>query len=94
MKRCPRCLRAYHGNVCARCAGKGVYAARLRNSHQWKQTSIRIRIERPACEDEDCGGMSRECHHIIHAEDRPELFFDEGNIEALCIECHKRRHGK
>jgi len=93
MKRCPRCLRAYHGNACARCAGKGVYAARLRNSHQWKQTSIRIRIERPACED--CGErISMECHHKIPADDRPDLFFDEMNIEALCVECHKRRHGK
>jgi len=91
MKKCPHCFRAYNGNHCAKCAGKRIFVAKLRNSYRWKETSVRLRTKHPTCQE--CGEkMSEEVHHIKSAEDRPDLFFAESNLEALCGGCHKRRH--
>ena len=33
-------------------------------------------------------------HHIQHLEDRPDLALEDSNLEAVCMECHNRLHGR
>ena len=33
-------------------------------------------------------------HHIVHLEDAPELGLDDDNLEAVCMDCHNRLHGR
>ena len=31
-------------------------------------------------------------HHIKHADEYPELFFDASNLISLCNACHNKEH--
>ena len=33
-------------------------------------------------------------HHIKEIEHHPELAYELGNLETLCIDCHNKTHGK
>lgn len=37
---------------------------------------------------------SAHVHHVIPTEHAPQLAYDVFNLEALCIHCHNKEHGR
>jgi len=67
-------------------------------TYAWEQKARRI-IKRDNHECQRCkrGGKYHraECvHHKQELKQRPDLAFDDDNLEALCKRCHNIEHGK
>ena len=63
---------------------------------RWRKLAMRIRGERPLCEDCDKKGRTtpnEEVHHIVPVSINPKLRLVVSNLVALCKECHDKRHG-
>lgn len=56
------------------------------DSPRWRAMAEKKRQETPNCEI--CGAPATEIHHLIPHRGDPELFFDYGNLQALCHRCH------
>lgn len=67
----------------------------LYGSSRWKTVRRLKLLVDPLCEICRANGELVEAqmvHHIKEAKDRPDLFFDMGNLQSLCMECHNRLH--
>jgi 5-methylcytosine-specific restriction endonuclease McrA len=60
-------------------------------SRQYKLASVNYRCER-------CGGIAVEVHHKIPITQEniynPSITIGRENLEAICIECHNKVHGR
>jgi 5-methylcytosine-specific restriction endonuclease McrA len=59
-----------------------------------KMRAIQLRAS-PLCERCLAEGLyvpATVVHHRIERRDRPELTFDQSNLESLCSSCHSRHH--
>ena len=67
----------------------------MRSKNKWKEKSLEIR-ERADNLCEVCRDKGRyiytslEVHHIHKVKDNPELYLDNYNLIALCVDCHKK----
>lgn len=61
-------------------------------SPKWRALRAEKLRESPQCEE--CGAKATEVHHIQPHEGNLELFYDSGNLQALCHECHERHTQK
>lgn len=60
---------------------------------EWRKLARRRKRDYPICEE--CGiYMSEVVHHIVPIKDAPERKLDPTNIQALCRDCHERKHGR
>ena len=63
----------------------------------WRQFRTYIRSSRILCERCKAEGKVVEGIHVHHKVDprkRPDLTYDEGNVELLCHSCHSRLHAE
>ena len=74
---------------------------RLINSSRWRKLRREVLTAHPLCElceKEGFVAPACEVHHLIQLEsaaslrDKERLMFNEANLEALCHDCHVRRH--
>ena len=61
----------------------------LYNSSKWRKLSRNFLTTHPYCEY--CGERSEVVDHIIPHRNDYELFYDEGNLQALCKQCHDKK---
>ena len=65
-------------------------------SRRWQRKKRRIlRRDKYLCQNCMRYGRHRErtdVHHIIHADERPDLWFDNDNLVSLCRGCHNKMH--
>lgn len=66
------------------------------NSEKWKRKRRQI-LRRDNYQCRECRKYGRmtpatAVHHIQHLEDRPDLAFDDNNLEAVCLACHNKLH--
>lgn len=61
-------------------SGKSWFRLRKRVMAKWHQKCA------------DCGAKAEQAHHIMPVSLYPELQLVEGNIIALCGNCHQKRH--
>jgi 5-methylcytosine-specific restriction endonuclease McrA len=73
-------------------------AQRIRNSVRWRRVRAWVLAQEPLCRD--IFGwhaavaeivLAREVDHVVRLVDRPDLAFDDGNLQPLCVECHARK---
>ena len=73
----------------------------LLNSKRWKQLRQQYLQAHPLCERclrEGFNAAAVDLHHKVPVEsaltqaEMEQLCFDKGNLEALCIPCHKKTH--
>jgi 5-methylcytosine-specific restriction protein A len=73
-------------------------AQQIRNSARWQKVRARVLSRQPLCADPS--GMHAasgrvtpavEVDHIVGLRERPELAFDEANLQGLCTTCHARK---
>ena len=61
----------------------------LYRSKRWRELRLRFLAEHPCCAS--CGGIATAVDHVVpHRGDEP-LFWDEGNLQALCQACHSAK---
>ncbi len=63
------------------------------DSAAWLRFRAYILTRRPLCERcQEDGHLTpaRHVHHVKPRKDRPDLAFDEDNVQALCVPCHNR----
>lgn len=93
---CPQCGQI----VTDRCSCQDRHRANkdIRNWYKtakWSLFRKYILAQRPLCEECLANGVttgkSLELHHKLKTAVRPDLFFDEQNIEVLCKQCHSVR---
>lgn len=74
---------------------------KIYNTKQWKALSKSYLMQHPLCEEclkNDKITPAQHVHHIVsfmNAKDelsRLELALDSNNLEALCVECHNKKH--
>lgn len=71
----------------------------LRRDHWQCQECLR-RVMNANTEGRTLAGEDRiiaratQVHHIIHLEDAPELGLADDNLEAVCLACHNKLHGR
>ena len=96
IKRLEKKKRDYTGNN--RVERQKIYATK-----EWKALSKAYIMQHPLCEECLAKGNitpSQHVHHIVSfmsVDDEVErlaLAFDINNLQALCIECHVRKHNK
>ena len=81
-------------------------AKQIRSSTRWRRVRARVLSRDPLCRDPfgvhaATGRVATtvEVDHIVGLRERPELAFDETNLQGLCAPCHarksalERRHG-
>lgn len=62
------------------------------NSVKWQKLRNKIIDKQPYCTI--CmKTWSLQVDHIIEFKNNPELFFDENNLQTLCINCHSIKSG-
>ena len=69
----------------------------LYNTARWKKLRIQFLANHPLCEECKRNGVitsSEVVDHILPHRGNKELFWDEGNLQALCKECHDRKTAK
>lgn len=65
-------------------------------SRRWQHKKRRIlRRDKYLCQN--CKRYGRhtpatDVHHIQHADERPDLWFDNDNLVSLCRGCHNKMH--
>lgn len=71
------------------------------NSIYWKKLRLDYKLEHPLCEECLKEGITKPAEHIHHKKpfmtgttdgERWTLLLDRNNLEALCIDCHKKKH--
>lgn len=64
-------------------------------SGDWKRLS-RAKMDSAGYRCEGCGAIAAEVHHIkpIQTPEGWSLRLDWSNLEAVCINCHNKRHGR
>lgn len=61
---------------------------KLYNSPKWKELRLHILGNRPVCQA--CGKRpAEEVDHEVRHKGNPKLFWDPGNLVALCPRCHR-----
>ena len=73
---------------------RSVEAVTLHQSGAWRKFSLTFRRANPLCEYCLAQGRVKACQevdHIIPHKGDPELFWMDGNYQALCSDCHKRK---
>lgn len=63
------------------------------NDRRWRRFARSFLIEHPLCEECQAEGRleaATEVHHRISGRERPDLFWDWDNLQALCKSCHSR----
>lgn len=62
---------------------------------RWNKFRHYVLSNRPLCENclsqNITTGHELELHHVLKATIRPDLFYDEKNIEVLCKKCHSQK---
>jgi len=59
---------------------------------RWRALRQQVLHDTPVCND--CGlHASRDVDHIIPHRGDPVLFWDAGNLQALCARCHSHKTG-
>ena len=58
---------------------------------QWFKLRARVKHEEPVCRTRFCGQLATDVDHIRPHKGDPRLFFDRGNLQALCHGCHSRK---
>jgi len=81
---CPTCTKNKNKFYGRKSAAERGYDERW---HSFRERYIR---ENPYCGQ--CGRPSKIPHHVIPLRERPDLKYDENNLEPLCIACHGVRH--
>ena len=61
----------------------------LYRSKRWRDLRFRFLAGNPCCAM--CGGMAATVDHIVPHRGDESLFWDEGNLQALCASCHSRK---
>jgi len=59
--------------------------------NRWSDFARMYKRQHPVCNR--CGYATQVVHHVVPLDEGGEQF-DEGNLEALCRECHERHHGR
>ena len=80
--------------ACARFAQAQTYDSNgnyIGYGNQWSDFARMYKRQHPVCNR--CGYATQVVHHIVPLDEGGEQF-DEGNLEALCRECHERHHGR
>lgn len=57
---------------------------------RWHRLRLRWLALYPLCAR--CGKPGEEVHHRIPRAQRPDLIYDQDNLETLCRECHHATH--
>lgn len=77
-------------------AGKLIKELFNYKSKKWKRKRLCIlRRDGYLCVECKKYGRRREAvtvHHILHADEYPELAYDDNNLESLCNACHNKMH--
>lgn len=60
-------------------------------SRRWRQLRRAVLEERPWCEWPGCRGAATDVDHVIPIHDRPDLAFDETNLQPLCHPHHSQK---
>ena len=72
------------------------------NTKQWKELRVEYKRNHPLCEECLSNGIIKPTEHIHHKieflkgnteAERERLLLDPNNLEALCLECHRKKHG-
>lgn len=66
--------------------------SRLYDTQRWRRLSTRVRMEEPVCRS--CKGTpqpTRHTDHITPHRGDVGLFYDRGNLQALCGSCHSEK---
>lgn len=66
--------------------------AHLYNTAAWQTLRGELLLDTPLCRK--CGAVATEADHVRPHNGDKELFFDRGNLQALCKECHKKKTRK
>ena len=61
----------------------------LYRSKRWREPRFRFLAEHPLCAS--CGAPASIVDHIVPHRGDESLFWDEGNLQALCQACHSRK---
>ena len=70
--------------------------AKPTNTRKWFEFSKQYRIDHPLCVCCKLLGRrvpSTEVDHIIPCKVRPDIMYDESNLQALCGKCHRKKAG-
>ena len=62
-----------------------------RSTKRYRTLRRRFMAKNPTCamcEKQGLTVAAKELDHIIPASDRPDLFWDTDNMQALCVDCH------
>ena len=68
-----------------------VSAHRLRRSAKYRRLRSIYFAQHPLCEICESRGrieMAVEVHHVQGIAKRPDLAFERGNLQSLCVRCH------
>jgi len=96
----PNCPRLVSHGRCEKCKGA---QERLRGTRQqrgytnaWLHYSAHRLAEHPLCVGYPQGchslpTMAKVTDHILSARAHPSLFWDDGNHQSLCYDCHRRK---
>jgi 5-methylcytosine-specific restriction endonuclease McrA len=65
----------------------------MRRGNQWRKVSQLVRAQNPLCCDpldlhKGWPVAAQQVHHVIPAEDRPDLILVLENCASVCIKCH------
>lgn len=66
------------------------------NTTKWRKLRRHILYEEPFCRMCRKVGRTKEAEHIDHIiplKRRPDLMFDEDNLQPLCEDCHRDKTG-
>jgi hypothetical protein len=75
--------------------GRDATLLQLYSTARWRRFRAYIRAIRMLCERCKPEGRVVEgvhVHHVIDPRNRPDLTYDEGNVELLCHSCHSSHH--
>lgn len=70
---------------------------RTRRASRWRKLSEVIRAQNPLCCDpygdharDGLAAFAAQVHHIVSAEERPDLMLEVSNTAPVCTKCHAR----
>lgn len=63
---------------------RGLYA-----DPRWRKLRARQLASEPLCRA--CGVIATQVDHITPHNKNPKMFFDAGNLQSLCGECHQKK---
>jgi 5-methylcytosine-specific restriction protein A len=78
-----------------------VAAGRVRRSRRWQRLRLRVLGRQPLCADpygwhqrDGQSVLSTDVDHRVGLAQRPDLAFDEANLQGLCRACHAHKSGE